>query len=599
MARRKKKRIASRGSVNNIILKTLVNGDKYGYEIIKEVEEISDGKFKLKQPSLYSSLSRFEDKKFVTSYWGDSDIGGRRHYYHITDLGLEYYRKAILKEDDDIEVSKDELEEIMSENIADNKKYTDEDELEEQVITSEEDDESDTLEQYTGISENEIPAIVHFEKTNEEASDSTFIPDHVFFKPTPIDNIISAPEPVQTTEPVKTNSEQEVEPWLALSNSVKESNSRISKTKFNTLYFKKPIKEQKVILDKDGIYKLRDADYIPTKSSPSSKIIDNVGKRTAPANLYGYSSYPEQKPSNNKSYSELSEDERRKRNENFLAKFNLITNSKMKPISAPTQKSDEIKFEKPIDYRGKLNAIIENNNSREAEQYQAEEPQQNNLFNYTTDNWNVNEQNNQNVEPSSIDDDQFVDLEPVQEFQTKANNAKYIEEISNYSSPPTQVQISRYETRQQAILTDKTFILINKLKFVFGIILTLLMIAELTIAYFAFKNSPLFMSGDNKVFIIGYVVIAIIAGTLMLPYCFNKNRHKPNNFKFKYAVWYGTLVFMVSIVLIYCFNALKGFELDNFKYFAVRIIIPMLLTFNFVLGPIIYGILNKNKAFYD
>ena len=40
MSRKRRKRIASRGSVNNIILKTLLNGDKYGYEIIKEVEKV-------------------------------------------------------------------------------------------------------------------------------------------------------------------------------------------------------------------------------------------------------------------------------------------------------------------------------------------------------------------------------------------------------------------------------------------------------------------------------------------------------------------------------------------------------------------------------
>ena len=93
MAKRKKKRIASRGSVNNIILKSLIEGDKYGYEIIKDVESYSNGKIQLKQPSLYSSLSRFEDKGYVSSYWGDSEIGGRRHYYHLTDNGIAYYQK--------------------------------------------------------------------------------------------------------------------------------------------------------------------------------------------------------------------------------------------------------------------------------------------------------------------------------------------------------------------------------------------------------------------------------------------------------------------------------------------------------------------------
>lgn len=91
----KSKKPASRGFVNNIILESLLLGDKYGYEIIKEVEEKSNGKIILKQPSLYSSLKRFEAKGFITSYWGDSDIGGRRHYYTITEMGKEYFKENV------------------------------------------------------------------------------------------------------------------------------------------------------------------------------------------------------------------------------------------------------------------------------------------------------------------------------------------------------------------------------------------------------------------------------------------------------------------------------------------------------------------------
>jgi PadR family transcriptional regulator PadR len=117
MARKKRKRNASRGSVNNIILKTLTSGDKYGYEIIKEVEEYSEGKIQLKQPSLYSSLSRFEEKKFVSSYWGDSDIGGRRHYYHLTDEGMAYYKKFVLKEEDVVDNETEEpIDDVLENN---------------------------------------------------------------------------------------------------------------------------------------------------------------------------------------------------------------------------------------------------------------------------------------------------------------------------------------------------------------------------------------------------------------------------------------------------------------------------------------------------
>ena len=78
-----------RGSVYTIILKALQSGDKYGYEICKEIEEKSKGAYILKQPSLYSGLKRLEAQKDVYSYWGDSDIGGRRHYYSLTEKGRE------------------------------------------------------------------------------------------------------------------------------------------------------------------------------------------------------------------------------------------------------------------------------------------------------------------------------------------------------------------------------------------------------------------------------------------------------------------------------------------------------------------------------
>lgn len=78
---------SGRGSVYNIIMKALQSGDKYGYEICQEVEQKTNGNYILKQPSLYSGLKRLESQKLVESYWGDSDIGGRRHYYRLTEQG--------------------------------------------------------------------------------------------------------------------------------------------------------------------------------------------------------------------------------------------------------------------------------------------------------------------------------------------------------------------------------------------------------------------------------------------------------------------------------------------------------------------------------
>lgn len=82
-----------RGNIDTIILKTMVDGDKYGLDIIKEVESRSNGTYELKQPTLYSCLKRLENQELISSYWLDSDIGGRRHYYKLTDKGRETLQK--------------------------------------------------------------------------------------------------------------------------------------------------------------------------------------------------------------------------------------------------------------------------------------------------------------------------------------------------------------------------------------------------------------------------------------------------------------------------------------------------------------------------
>lgn len=76
-----------RGHINTIILRALYDGDKYGYEIISEIERKSHGQYTLKQPSLYSALKRLESEGYITSYWGGSVNGGRRKYFSLTDSG--------------------------------------------------------------------------------------------------------------------------------------------------------------------------------------------------------------------------------------------------------------------------------------------------------------------------------------------------------------------------------------------------------------------------------------------------------------------------------------------------------------------------------
>jgi PadR family transcriptional regulator PadR len=82
-----------RGHTDTIILRLLLDGDKYGYAITKLVYDRSEKTYELKEATMYSSLRRLENEGYISSYWGDESQGGRRKYYRISDTGRDLYVK--------------------------------------------------------------------------------------------------------------------------------------------------------------------------------------------------------------------------------------------------------------------------------------------------------------------------------------------------------------------------------------------------------------------------------------------------------------------------------------------------------------------------
>lgn len=84
-----------RGHTDTIILSLLMIGDSYGYKINKDIMSLTDGRFEFKEATLYTAFRRLEQSGFITSYWGDENVGARRKYYAITESGrTEYFRST-------------------------------------------------------------------------------------------------------------------------------------------------------------------------------------------------------------------------------------------------------------------------------------------------------------------------------------------------------------------------------------------------------------------------------------------------------------------------------------------------------------------------
>lgn len=82
-----------RGHTEAIILANLMRNDSYGYEINKSIQLATDGKYELKEATLYTAFRRLEQAGFILSYWGDQTTGARRRYYKITDVGKAAYAR--------------------------------------------------------------------------------------------------------------------------------------------------------------------------------------------------------------------------------------------------------------------------------------------------------------------------------------------------------------------------------------------------------------------------------------------------------------------------------------------------------------------------
>lgn len=81
-----------RGYNDTMILFLLLHEPSYGYEISKQIKDMTDGKYVIKETTLYSAFTRLEKNGLIESFVNSADENGkRRTYYRITDAGRQFY----------------------------------------------------------------------------------------------------------------------------------------------------------------------------------------------------------------------------------------------------------------------------------------------------------------------------------------------------------------------------------------------------------------------------------------------------------------------------------------------------------------------------
>jgi PadR family transcriptional regulator len=76
------------GTLDLMVLQTLdAMGPQHGYGIARRIEQISEDVLQLNQGTIYASLLRLQQRRWIAASWGTSDNNRKAKFYAITKAG--------------------------------------------------------------------------------------------------------------------------------------------------------------------------------------------------------------------------------------------------------------------------------------------------------------------------------------------------------------------------------------------------------------------------------------------------------------------------------------------------------------------------------
>ncbi|MGH9415151.1 MAG: PadR family transcriptional regulator [Terriglobales bacterium] len=75
------------GTLDLLILRTLASGARHGWAVSEHIQQVSCGRLRVSQGSLYPALHRLEGRGWVRARWERSELGRRARVYELTARG--------------------------------------------------------------------------------------------------------------------------------------------------------------------------------------------------------------------------------------------------------------------------------------------------------------------------------------------------------------------------------------------------------------------------------------------------------------------------------------------------------------------------------
>lgn len=583
-----------RGNINTIILKALYSGDRYGYDIIKEIEDKSHGQYILKQPTLYSCLKRLESQGFISSYWGEqsNSNGGRRKYYTLTELG----REVFVQNQDEYEYSRTIIDQLISERDYD-------------LDSIEKPTRDDESEEY----EAETRPDTHSEKVVEAVSD---IESEVVTE--------DAKPSTETVEAVESTVQEHSEEQLTIQTSNEQiepqtDNIHTDETGADTKPNEKTEETNEESSNNTQMDSTLSADYFGydpaefepiTKQSATAAEIDAIlsganDKKSYSDNVSTPSTASTPKRSFGESYfgSDDTETSYSPFNYGAAEQYGFALEDETQ-TETPTQQPTPVEIP-PIEPQKKSSPdFISYDTEIPYSSYQPEPRRQNPVDdNYRTMLEGFVADYSSPVESDKPHEKSIPD-EPISENTMSVKEKIQVRNFGKLSQSirdlGDEVKIRTPDSNAAREYNKQYYYYRNKLLlFQYGI-LFVIMLLESFITFITIKSSA---TVDMPYAVVLYVcsilfclAFPITAGILYLSDPFKRKRV---DFNFKNPMIFRTIIMLQLILIIYAINVYCGMPLGGSSEYLLSMILPCILTTNVPISGIIFNCLYRSKNFAD
>jgi len=85
------------GTLDLLILRTLIFGSQHGQGIARAIQQTSDEELLVEHGALYPALQRLEGRGWISAKWGTSTNNRKARFYSLTAAGRKQLRKETTK----------------------------------------------------------------------------------------------------------------------------------------------------------------------------------------------------------------------------------------------------------------------------------------------------------------------------------------------------------------------------------------------------------------------------------------------------------------------------------------------------------------------